>query len=640
MFTCAHGAADLVKNGFEDVDGLVALEEHHLKDVLGDLNMGQRAQVLRAVKDVLAQLDAPAADDDAADAHAHAHDAPSTSKEAAVKMAAGVVTAGASAGAGACAGAGAGFALALALDRLSEPLTRDQIRGTSVFGAEAGMFWYKARCMSDLPDAEPRHRALFDWAYLGGWQDTLSRIVRNEYWGNGFFALTNYIQTTFLQLLRQGKVYVLGHGRGKPGAVVLFNTGLVTRSRAEHAVVGGRFVVGVLSRRQMGDGDGKQWGFMLSSRARSMPAQIENVFVTVEDVVAKDRFFGCPPPERATYATAVEDLVWNPASDADVRPDVNHLLDAGKAHFRRLPDKYHSRSMQELSSLVEGAVKLAVTELRANFRLAVPQYYRDRVQLLLPLYLESTDKAELALVLRRDPTPGVAGGEQYTVKTWLRLSWAYLNARVMAPVDQDWLKAGLNIDFNDGDDLPLFVQPRRGARAASATATAGAGASAASAASAVDVDVGHSGGIAVTASAVSAGGGEGGGDAMGMRVGAGASTSDGSAGAPDGSDGYPGVCVPYLPKDIDRGYVKDVFSSLCGPVARVDLVPKTDHYIAFVHLMSWRSTAENLRQRLLHALTHNLRDKEYVSVGDGKGWRFSASRKRSSSRRTKHPPGK
>lgn len=55
--------------------------------------------------------------------------------------------------------------------------------------------------------------------------------------------------------------------------------------------------------------------------------------------------------------------------------------------------------------MLESAVKKIVEKVKRNYKLAIPQYYTDKatgeskIQLLLPLFLQSKDVADLALVV-------------------------------------------------------------------------------------------------------------------------------------------------------------------------------------------------------------------------------------------------
>lgn len=97
---------------------------------------------------------------------------------------------------------------------------------------------------------------------------------------------------------------------------------------------------------------------------------------------------------------------------------------------------------------------------------------------------------------------------------------------------------------------------------------------------------------------------------------------------PETRPGYPSLCIPYVPDSTTKVDVAIVFGPLCGEVDRVDMVPKVDHFLVFVHFKQWRPAAAELRHRLITALQRNSRDKEWVETNPAtkRGWRFSASR--------------
>ena len=69
--------------------------------------------------------------------------------------------------------------------------------------------------------------------------------------------------------------------------------------------------------------------------------------------------------------------------------------------------------------------------MSANYTLAVPQYYRGSIQLLLPLCL-TQDVPQLALVVMRMES-------HYTARTCLTLDMAYNNARLLVRPESQWL---------------------------------------------------------------------------------------------------------------------------------------------------------------------------------------------------------
>ena len=85
-----------------------------------------------------------------------------------------------------------------------------------------------------------------------------------------------------------------------------------------------------------------------------------------------------------------------------------------------------------LQTFVKGAIDNAKERVLRNYKTAIPQYYRGKVQLLLPLCLGSPNIAELALVVEDH-------GEFYRASTCLTLDMAYNNARQLARPDRDWL---------------------------------------------------------------------------------------------------------------------------------------------------------------------------------------------------------
>ena len=50
---------------------------------------------------------------------------------------------------------------------------------------------------------------------------------------------------------------------------------------------------------------------------------------------------------------------------------------------------------------LEGAMKHSIRLAQRSYRIAVPQFYRGRIQLLLPIYLRDSKRPDLALTLER-----------------------------------------------------------------------------------------------------------------------------------------------------------------------------------------------------------------------------------------------
>jgi hypothetical protein len=87
----------------------------------------------------------------------------------------------------------------------------------------------------------------------------------------------------------------------------------------------------------------------------------------------------------------------------------------------------------QLQTFLSGAVENAKQRVRRNYKAAIPQYYRGKIQLLLPLCLTQPDVADLTLVVENH-------GAFYLASTCLTLDMAYNNARQLARPDRDWLQ--------------------------------------------------------------------------------------------------------------------------------------------------------------------------------------------------------
>jgi hypothetical protein len=83
---------------------------------------------------------------------------------------------------------------------------------------------------------------------------------------------------------------------------------------------------------------------------------------------------------------------------------------------------------------IEGAIKELRERLRRNYKLAVPHWYDDKVQLLLPLAITDDSKADFALVADKDKDR-----RKYLVRTILTLDQAYIDARLITAPDRAWL---------------------------------------------------------------------------------------------------------------------------------------------------------------------------------------------------------
>lgn len=130
-------------------------------------------------------------------------------------------------------------------------------------------------------------------------------------------------------------------------------------------------------------------------------------------------------PERADYFKDPSLLIFD--WRYPVRVQYSHILEG---HEERLP-KAISESNLKLQ-LLTGVIDTSIKKVIANYKLAVPQVYDKKIQLLLPLFFENDDKPDLALAVTKK-------NGYYQGHTCLTLEMAYNNARLIAKPESTWL---------------------------------------------------------------------------------------------------------------------------------------------------------------------------------------------------------
>ena len=138
-------------------------------------------------------------------------------------------------------------------------------------------------------------------------------------------------------------------------------------------------------------------------------------------------------PDIAEYWENPSDLIFD--KRLDIRFYDKHIVEENIDRFKEVGLNYPP---DILIRLLEQATENAGKRVRRNYKIAIPQFYTDKVanqskiQLLLPLCFDHTNKAILVLVISKE-------GNIYLAKTVLPLDWAYMNSRRIitpdAPID-------------------------------------------------------------------------------------------------------------------------------------------------------------------------------------------------------------
>lgn len=231
------------------------------------------------------------------------------------------------------------------------------------------------------------HMAYFkiNW---NNYTEELSKKADAENWSNKTYPnngiLTNYIVKTYDKLTSEKKIII-----GQDYA--LFNTGLFNK------------YYDLLYAYQSGSDITFLTGYELS-----------NIGVAER-------------PERANYFEHPELLLFDWHYPIDVY--YKHILDDEK-NKSRLPKEFLNSNNK--INIINGALDTMKKRVSSNYKLAIPQYYEGKIQLLLPLCLMSDDKPDIAIAVTKKDSC-------YQGHTCLTLDMAYNNARLIAKPENNWL---------------------------------------------------------------------------------------------------------------------------------------------------------------------------------------------------------
>jgi cold shock CspA family protein len=212
-------------------------------------------------------------------------------------------------------------------------------------------------------------------------------------------VLRSYLYYTFARLESEGKIAQAGGPNGKQ--IACFNTGLATKRQEP--------IFALFEEKSPADPGSPMW--ILDSFNKESDRALT---------------YFAQRPDLPNYFTDPSELLYDTRVELVV--DVDHVIGDNKDRF---PAELQANDFAMRSSL-DGAISAAKRRVRRNYKTAIPQFYRGRLQLLLPLCLVQPERADLALVAAREH-------EVYRASTVLTLDMAYNNARLVARPDTEWL---------------------------------------------------------------------------------------------------------------------------------------------------------------------------------------------------------
>lgn len=246
---------------------------------------------------------------------------------------------------------------------------------------------------------------LFDFAFINNMDvrlDELAALAEQEDWeyqqahaGRNKPILHNYLRYTYARIADEEKIEL-----SADGLQTVFNTGLVTPNQEP--------IFALFDRNQIPD---RQPWFL-----RKWVRKGEHDLVRFQAL-----------PEMAHYFDNPASLVFD--CSKELRANIEHIIADNKDRF---PAPFDAMDNFALQTFLKGSIDNARERIRRNYKTAIPQYHRGRIQLLLPLCISGPQIADLALVAEDH-------GTFYRASTCLTLDMAYNNARQLARPDRDWL---------------------------------------------------------------------------------------------------------------------------------------------------------------------------------------------------------
>lgn len=209
--------------------------------------------------------------------------------------------------------------------------------------------------------------------------------------------LENYIQYTYKRIAEEKKVAFSIDDK-----MACFDTGLITRKQAEPIYI--LFSINML------DSIRSYWHFYKFARRGE-----------------SDMKYFTKLPEMAFYFDNPSRLVYDTKKELIV--NIEHIIEDNKDRF---PEPYKNMSDYALQNYLHGCIDRSIERVKRNYKIAVPQYYRNNIQLLIPLCVEKPNVANLAIVVEDY-------GTMYRASTCLTLDMAINNARLLANPDRNWL---------------------------------------------------------------------------------------------------------------------------------------------------------------------------------------------------------
>lgn len=215
--------------------------------------------------------------------------------------------------------------------------------------------------------------------------------------------LKSYLEHTYARLKEEGKII-----RGINNDLILFNTGLLHKD----------FLVDLYIKCDISN--------VNINDLRYEVYKNPGIVLEGESIVRSQ--FNSQKPQLAKYFSTIEEVIFDPELDIDL--NYEHIL-------QRKQDRIPAAT-KDITAKIRNNEEILKRLAKRNYKIIVPQYYCNKIQFLMPIYLGNVyeGKPDFALVLDK-------GDDFYRGTTILTVEMAYQNARLIARPDNPWLTSSV-----------------------------------------------------------------------------------------------------------------------------------------------------------------------------------------------------
>lgn len=254
---------------------------------------------------------------------------------------------------------------------------------------------------------------LFEFAYFPKYDESIEYLAtqladRDDQWDfsdatkKSYSILKNYLEHYFRKIMQEKKISFTNDNK-----FAVFNTGLVTENWEE---IYAMFEIYRIPNPKYPD-------YCFQAFVKKSNAQLL-------------KHFSGNLPDIADFFQDPSNLIFNPK--CELIPDIDHIIED---NLTRFPKHMQRDGNAEMRRKLDGAIKEVTRKVRTNYKIAVPQHFNGKVQLLLPLCLTpNSPNPDLALVIYK------VNDTTYVARTCLTLQMAYNNARLIVKPQSSWLK--------------------------------------------------------------------------------------------------------------------------------------------------------------------------------------------------------